>query len=59
MESLPRWGKSQRGTEDAALFYSLIETAKLRGKDPDDYLLRAALAAIENPYAVTLPKGND
>jgi hypothetical protein len=42
-------GKSQRGTEVAALFYSLIETARLRGDDPGDYLLRAALAAIENP----------
>jgi hypothetical protein len=30
--------KSQRGTEVAALFYSLIETAKLRGEDPGDYL---------------------
>ena len=51
--------KSQRGTEVAALFYSLIETAKLRGEDPGDYLLRAALAAIDNPDAVTLPKGYD
>jgi transposase len=51
--------KSQRGTEVAALFYSLIETAKLRGEDPGDYLLRAALAAIENPGTVTLPKGFD
>ncbi|GHH04639.1 hypothetical protein [Comamonas sp. JC664] len=37
----------------AAFFYSLIETAKLRGEDPGDYLLRAALA---NPGTVTLPK---
>jgi transposase len=51
--------KSQRGTEVAASFYSLIETAKLRGEDPGDYLLRAALAAIENPGTVTLPKGFD
>jgi hypothetical protein len=36
--------KSQRSTKVAALFYSLIETAKLRGEDPGDYLLRAALA---------------
>jgi transposase len=51
--------KSQRGTEVAALFYSLIETAKLRGEDPGDYLLRAARAAIENPGTVTLPQGYD
>ena len=51
--------KSQRGTEVAALFYSLIETAKLRGEDPGDYLLRAALAAIENPGTVTLPNSFD
>jgi transposase len=51
--------KSQRGTEVAALFYSLIETAKLRGEDPGDYLLRAALAAIENPGTVTLPSSVD
>jgi transposase len=51
--------KSQRGTEVAALFYSLIETAKLRGEDPGDYLLRAALAAIENPGTITLPHSVD
>lgn len=51
--------KPQRGTEVAALFYSLIETAKLWGEDPGDYPLRAVLAAIENPDAVTLPQGHD
>jgi transposase len=51
--------KSQRGTEVAALFYSLIETAKLRGEDAGHYLLRAALAAIENPGTVTLPSSAD
>ncbi len=51
--------KSQRGTEVAALFYALIETAKLRGEDPGDYLLRAARVAIENPGAVTLPTSHD
>nr|WP_281248523.1 transposase [Stigmatella aurantiaca] len=48
--------KSKRGTEVAALFYSLIETARLRGEDPGHYLRRAALAAIENPGTVTLPQ---
>ena len=36
--------KSKRGTEVAALFYSLIETAQLRGGDPAVYLQRAAMA---------------
>ena len=47
--------KSKRGTEVAALFYSLIETAQLRGEDPAEYLQRAALAAIAEPGTVTLP----
>lgn len=48
--------KSKRGTEVAALFYSLIETAKLCGVDPGTYLREAALAAITTPGTVTLPK---
>jgi transposase len=51
--------KSLRGTEVAALFYSLIETARLRGEDPGHYLLRAALAAIEQSGTVTLPNSSD
>ena len=51
--------KSLRGTEVAALFYSLIETARLGGEDPGRYLLRAALAAIDNPGTVTLPSSAD
>jgi transposase len=47
--------KSKRGTEVAALFYSLIETAQLRGEDPAMYLQRAAMAAISTPGTVTLP----
>jgi len=38
--------KSKRGTEVAATFYSLIESAKLAGKDPAAYLRAAAEAAI-------------
>jgi transposase len=37
--------KSQRGTEVAAIFYSLLETAKLHGIDPARYLVEAAKAA--------------
>lgn len=48
--------KSKRGTEIAALYYSLIETAEMRGEDPAAYLLRASLAAITTPGTVTLPK---
>ena len=36
--------KSKRGTETAAVFYSLLETAKLCGVDPARYLREAALA---------------
>ncbi len=47
--------RSQRGTEVAALFYSLIESAKLCGVDPKAYLLTAARAAVADRSAVTLP----
>ena len=47
--------RSKRGTEVAALFYSLIESAKLCGVEPKAYLLCATQAALENPGAVTLP----
>ena len=36
--------KSRRGTEVAATFYSLLETAKLHGVDPAAHLREAALA---------------
>lgn len=36
--------KSRRGTEIAAVFYTLLETAKLTGVDPATYLREAALA---------------
>ena len=38
--------RSERGTEVAALFYSLIESAKLAGVEPDAYLRTAARCAI-------------
>jgi transposase len=38
--------RSRRGTEVAALFYSMLETAKLCGVDPRAYLRAAALAAL-------------
>jgi transposase len=48
--------RSKRGTEVAALFYSLVESAKLSGLDPARYLLEAAQLAIENPGSVLLPQ---
>jgi transposase len=44
--------KSQRGTEVAALFYSLIETAKLAGVDPVKYMRAAAEASIRDGRAL-------
>jgi transposase len=38
--------KSKRGTEVAALFYTMIESAKLNGLDPKAYLRAAAEAAL-------------
>jgi transposase len=43
------------GTEVAAVFYTLCETARLIGVDPHAYLLRAVYAAIDQPGTVTVP----
>lgn len=45
--------RSQRGTQVAALFYTLCETATLTGVDPHAYLLHALHAAIARPGAIT------
>jgi transposase len=47
--------RSKRGTEVAALFYSLFESAKLAGVEPKTYLLKATHAAIANRKTATLP----
>jgi transposase len=47
--------RSLRGTEVAATFYSLIESAKLSALEPAAYLREAARRAIANPGTVTLP----
>jgi transposase len=44
--------KSRRGTEVAAVFYSLIESAKLANIEPADFLRRAAEAALADPNAL-------
>jgi transposase len=48
--------RSLRGTQVAALFYTLCETAKLAGVDPHAYLLRALYTANARPGAVTFPE---
>jgi transposase len=48
--------RSERGTQVAALFYTLIESAKLTGVEPDRYLREAATRAIDAPGTVTLPR---
>lgn len=46
--------KSRRGTEVAALFYTLVESAKLAGVDPRQYLHAAVTAALRGEV-VKLP----
>lgn len=47
--------RSEKGAEVAAILYSLIQTAKLHGLDPEKYLAKAAYAALAEPGKVTLP----
>ena len=47
--------RSDRGTRVAALFYTLVESAKLSGIDPKEYLQKATWLALKNPGTVTLP----
>jgi transposase len=47
--------RSRRGTQVAALFYSLVESAKLAGIEPALYLREAARRAILAPGTATLP----
>jgi transposase len=47
--------RSRRGTEVAALFFSLLESAKACGVDEKTYLLRAAHTALANPSLTLLP----
>jgi len=48
--------KTERGTQVAALFYTLIESAKLAGLDPAAYLAEATRRVLDNPGTVTLPR---
>lgn len=47
--------RSKRGSEVAALFYTMMETAKLSGIDARAYLRQAATRAIQKPGTITLP----
>jgi len=47
--------KSRRGTEAAAILYTMVESAKLSGVDPKAYIAEVARRAIEDPEAVLLP----
>lgn len=47
--------RSVRGTEVAAIFYTLVESAKLSGVDPKAYLLAATELALQRPGAILLP----
>ncbi len=44
------------GTRVAALFYSLIESAKLCGVEPRAYLRETTRRAVRNPGTVTLAR---
>lgn len=47
--------RSQRGADVSALFYSLIGTAKLNGRDPGEYLREALERALRQPGTTTIP----
>jgi len=47
--------RSRRGTEVAALFYSILGTAKLIGVEPKAYLLHATRTAIHRPGTSVFP----
>jgi transposase len=48
--------RSLRGTQVAAILYTLCETARLVGVDPQAYLLRAVYAALTRPGTATFPE---
>ena len=47
--------KSRLGTQVAALFYGMLETARKNDVDPMTYLITAAERAIREPGTATLP----
>src|SRR5690606_24285785 len=47
--------RSERGTQVAAIFYTLVESAKLCGIDPEAYLIAATKRAMTMSGSVLLP----
>lgn len=47
--------RSRRGTEVAAILYTLMECAKLAGVSPKGYLLAVAEKALKEPGSILLP----
>ena len=47
--------RSRRGTEAAAIYYTLVECAKLAGVSPKAYIIAVATAARRSPGTVLLP----
>jgi hypothetical protein len=47
--------RSKQGTEVAAILYSLVESAKLAGVNPTQYLREAAKRVLADPADVVLP----
>ncbi len=47
--------RSEAGTKAAAVLYTLVESAKLAGVDPANYLHLAARRALDKPGSVLLP----
>lgn len=47
--------RSRRGTEVAAIYYTLVECAKLAGVSPKAYIIAVAKAARGSPGAVLMP----
>ena len=45
-----------RDRSRSALYYSLVESAKLTGIDPGTYIEEAVRRAIANPGTATLPR---
>ncbi len=47
--------RSEAATKAAAILYSLVESAKLVGVDPSEYLTFATVRAIDKPGSMLLP----
>lgn len=47
--------RSEAGTKAAAVLYTLVESAKLAGVDPANYLQLVAMRALDKPGSILLP----